>query len=78
MPVSCLKLRLKLLREGGVAALQGDAQDAVAGVAVLSLNTQVELFPSNIIASMFHFTKSEFFELADDEQEARKAVKVKF
>lgn len=45
---------------------------------VLSLNTQVELFPSNIIASMFHFTKSEFFELADDEQEARKAVKVKF
>ncbi len=45
---------------------------------VLALNTKAEMFPSNIIAGMFNFQKAEFFELAEDEQEARKAVKVQF
>lgn len=45
---------------------------------VMNLNNKVEMFPSNIIAGMFHFEKAEFFELAEGEQEARQAVKVKF
>lgn len=46
---------------------------------VLALNNKIEMFPSNIIASMFQFTKQEFFELDEDEaQAAKKAVQVKF
>ena len=45
---------------------------------VLALNTKIELFPSNIFASMFHFAKRELFQLAENEQEARQAVQVKF
>lgn len=45
---------------------------------VLALNTKAEMFPSNIIAGAFNFQKAEFFELAEDEQEAKKAVKVQF
>ena len=45
---------------------------------VLAMNTKIEMFPSNIVASMFHFEKRDFFELADGEQEARNAVKVQF
>ena len=46
---------------------------------VLALNNKIEMFPSNIIASMFHFEKQEFFELDEDEaKEAKKAVQVKF
>ncbi|MGK2848468.1 MAG: LemA family protein [Minisyncoccota bacterium] len=36
---------------------------------VLALNNKIEMFPSNIIASMFRFTKREFFEVADGEKE---------
>ncbi|MFD1252878.1 MULTISPECIES: LemA family protein [Devosia] len=44
--------------------------------AVRNLNIQVESFPSNIIANMFKFTQSEYFEL---ENEADRAVpQVKF
>lgn len=43
---------------------------------VLELNTAVESFPSNIIANMFKFVKSEFFAL--DEEAAKKPVEVKF
>ena len=43
--------------------------------AVLMYNNKIEMFPSNIIAGMFHFTKEEFFE-ADDKE--RKNVEVKF
>jgi len=32
---------------------------------VLGLNNKIEMFPSNIIAGMFNFTKEEFFEVAD-------------
>ena len=46
---------------------------------VLALNNKIEMFPSNIIAGMFAFTKQEFFELDEDEaQAARKPVAVKF
>lgn len=39
-------------------------------------NNAVMMFPSNIIAKMFHFSKAEYFEL--EEPEARKAPKVEF
>jgi len=43
---------------------------------VLDNNNAVQMFPSNMVASWFHFDKREFFEL--DEPEARKAPKVQF
>ena len=43
---------------------------------VLSLNTKVEQFPSNIIANVFNIEKAKFFEL--DDAAARQAVQVKF
>ena len=42
---------------------------------VLELNNKIDVFPSNIIAGMFNFTKREFFEVADGEKEP---VKVEF
>lgn len=44
---------------------------------VRDLNMKVEQFPSNIIAGMFNFEKSEYFEL-DAESVERENVKVKF
>ena len=43
---------------------------------VTSYNTKLEVFPSNVVASMFHFTPEELFEV--DNQEAKKNVKVDF
>ncbi|HVR43570.1 MAG TPA: LemA family protein [Thermoanaerobaculia bacterium] len=43
---------------------------------VLRLNNRIEVFPTNLIAGMFHFTKEKFFEV--ETPEARKAVQVKF
>ena len=43
---------------------------------VTSYNTKIEQFPSNIIASMFHFTAETLFEV--DNNEARKNVKIDF
>src|SRR3989344_159610 len=43
---------------------------------VMSLNTSVESFPSNMIAQMFSFKKEEFFEL--EEEAARSVPEVKF
>jgi len=45
---------------------------------VMALNTKVELFPSNIVAALFHFEKRDFFELSDVEAAAKEPVKVKF
>ena len=42
---------------------------------VLTYNNKIEMFPSNIIASMFHFKMEEFFKA---EEEARQNVKVEF
>lgn len=45
---------------------------------VRDLNTSIEQFPGNIIASTFHFAKMEFFELDESESAAKKPVEVKF
>lgn len=46
---------------------------------VLSYNTKLELFPSNIVAALFNFEKRDFFELdAEEKEEAKKPVKVEF
>lgn len=44
---------------------------------VRDLNTKLESFPQNIIGSMFHFQKQEFFEL-EAGADASEPVKVKF
>ncbi len=43
---------------------------------VMSLNTAIESFPTNLIASPFGFTKAEFFQL--NEAAAREPIAVKF
>ncbi len=46
---------------------------------VLALNNKIEMFPSNIIAQMFAFTKQEFYEIDESEAaEVKKPVAVKF
>ncbi len=42
---------------------------------VLELNNKIDMFPSNIVASIFNFVKKEFFEVAEAEKEV---VKVQF
>ena len=42
----------------------------------MGYNNKIEMFPSNIIASMFGFKLEEFFKL--DSEEERKAPKVSF
>ncbi len=44
---------------------------------VRDLNTKIEMFPGNIFAKMFSFTKMEFFDIPDDGVES-KPVEVKF
>jgi LemA protein len=44
--------------------------------AVRQLNTQIELFPSNIVASQFRFQRAEYFEIEDPH--SREAPKVSF
>jgi LemA protein len=44
---------------------------------VRELNTKVGMFPGNIIASIFHFTKMDFFQLEEGSAE-REPVEVKF
>ncbi|MBL1150668.1 MAG: LemA family protein [Armatimonadetes bacterium] len=43
---------------------------------VMNLNTKIEQFPTNILASMFNFKKRDMFEI--DEPAAREPVKVQF
>jgi len=45
---------------------------------VMDLNTAVDQFPNNVVASFFKFAKLEFFELEADEAAAKKPVEVKF
>lgn len=42
---------------------------------VMRLNTKIQYFPSNIVASMFHFVEAKYFEI---DQAERENVKVKF
>ena len=44
---------------------------------VRDLNTGIESFPGNVIAGTFHFSKMEFFDLADNDA-AQNPVEVKF
>ena len=44
--------------------------------AVTMYNTSIEMFPSNIVAGMFHFTAKELFEVQNSE--ARQNVKIDF
>lgn len=44
---------------------------------VRDLNTKIDMFPSNIIASMFNFAKREFFEV-EDMASVERPVEVKF
>lgn len=43
---------------------------------VRDLNTKLQVFPSNILASMFHFTTREFFQIEDAAE--KEVVKVSF
>ena len=43
---------------------------------VMKFNTKQQVFPSNIVASMFKFEEMEYFEI--DEEAAREPVKVEF
>ncbi len=45
---------------------------------VRDLNTKIASFPSNLIASIFHFSAMEFFQLGDADAAARNPVEVKF
>lgn len=46
---------------------------------VMTMNTKVEMFPSNIIAKLFHFAKEDFFEMsAEEAKAAQQAPQVKF
>lgn len=45
---------------------------------VRDLNTMIQSFPSNVIASTFAFKEAEFFELGENEQAAKNPVPVKF
>jgi LemA protein len=44
---------------------------------VRDLNTKIESFPGNMIASIFHFAKMEFFDIPDNDA-AQQPVEVKF
>ncbi|HDP36150.1 MAG TPA: LemA family protein [Candidatus Hydrogenedentes bacterium] len=44
--------------------------------AVMVFNNKIEMFPSNIVAGMFNFTKSDFFEIEDAAE--REVPKVSF
>jgi LemA protein len=43
---------------------------------VMRINTQIEVFPANMVASIFNFTKEDFFEIEDVSE--KKAPKVDF
>ena len=39
---------------------------------VLTYNNKVQMFPSNLVAGMFHFTKATFYEVSDSDKEEPK------
>jgi len=45
---------------------------------VRDLNTSLQSFPGNVVASMFHFSQMEFFQLEQSDAAAREPVKVSF
>ena len=68
-------------------ALQGELSDTENKIQaarrfyngnVRDLNTATQVFPGNLIASIFHFESQKFFELGDADAAAREPVAVKF
>jgi LemA protein len=45
---------------------------------VMTLNTALQVFPGNIIGSLFHFKEMDLFELSESEAAAKDPVKVSF
>lgn len=45
---------------------------------VRDLNIKIDTFPSNLVATLFHFMKKEFFQLEAGDEAVRKPVEVKF
>ncbi len=45
---------------------------------VMSYNTSVKTVPTNIFAKMFSFGEEDFFELSEEDKEARNPVKIEF
>lgn len=43
---------------------------------LVNAGRRIQTVPSNIVASMFHFTAAEYFEITDPE--ARESIKVEF
>ena len=70
------------LSKSGLSILRASTENQISGIraaynnTVFSMNNAVEMFPSNIIAGIFNFSKGVFFEV-DDEAE-REAPKVSF
>ncbi|MES2014524.1 MAG: LemA family protein [Patescibacteria group bacterium] len=62
----------------------GDTEDKIQAARrfyntnVMSLNTAIESFPGNIIASSFHFSKMDLFELGEADAAAKEPVPVRF
>ena len=67
-----LQLQLELKNTEDKIASSRNSYNSV----VNDYNTKIEIIPSNIVASIFHFEKAELFKLEDEE--ARKNVKVSF
>ena len=68
-------------------ALQGELSDTENKIQaarrfyngnVRDYNTMLQVFPGNVIAGMFHFTKRDLFELGESDSAARNPVEVKF
>jgi LemA protein len=62
----------------------GDTEDKIQAsrrfynTSVMTLNTAIESFPGNVIASSFSFNQMDLFELGEDEKAAKQTVTVKF
>lgn len=62
----------------------GDTEDKIQASrrfyngTVMALNTALQVFPTNLIASTFSFAHMDLFELGADEQAAKQPVKVQF
>lgn len=62
----------------------GDTEDKIQAArrfynsTVQDLNTAMQSFPGNVIASTFHFESMQLFELGDAESAAKEPVKVQF
>ena len=70
---------LELQQELGDTETKIQAARQFYNTVVMSLNTQIQQFPSNLIANLFKFVPEKFFELDEEEKAAvKKAPKVEF